>query len=72
MLKIGNNLITSGGAIALISSINDTEHCEMEELDLTVSYSLLAMILVFFLLKKQVQLGKSKAAFHLQIDSLSY
>ncbi|XP_035826749.1 leucine-rich repeat-containing protein 74A [Aplysia californica] len=35
VLRMGNNLITSAGAIALASAINNTDNCEMEELDLT-------------------------------------
>ncbi|XP_059162736.1 leucine-rich repeat-containing protein 74B-like isoform X2 [Physella acuta] len=35
ILKMGNNLITSSGALALASAINNTQSCELEELDLT-------------------------------------
>ena len=34
---MGNNLITSGGAVAIITAINNTDNCEVEELDLTVN-----------------------------------
>ena len=33
---MGNNLITSGGAVAIITAVNNTDNCEVEELDLTV------------------------------------
>ena len=39
LLQMGNNLITSGGAVAIITAINNTDNCEVEELDLTVSTS---------------------------------
>ncbi|RUS84970.1 hypothetical protein EGW08_007281 [Elysia chlorotica] len=47
ILRMGNNLITSAGAIALASAINNTDHCEVEELDLTdvpVEYEFLRTI----------------------------
>lgn len=33
---MGNNLLTTAGAIALAKAINESESSEMEELDLTV------------------------------------
>lgn len=36
-LQMGNNLLTTAGAIALAKVINESESSEMEELDLTVS-----------------------------------
>lgn len=35
-LQMGNNLLTTAGAIALAKAINESESSEMEELDLTV------------------------------------
>lgn len=34
--KMGNNLLTTAGAIALAKVINESDSSEMEELDLTV------------------------------------
>ncbi|BFZ07051.1 hypothetical protein BsWGS_10090 [Bradybaena similaris] len=35
VLKLGNNCITSAGAIALATVVNNTENCELQQLDLT-------------------------------------
>ncbi|PVD26038.1 hypothetical protein C0Q70_13706 [Pomacea canaliculata] len=35
ILKMGDNLLTSAGAIALMTAVNSSDSCELEELDLT-------------------------------------
>nr|KAG5700879.1 hypothetical protein BaRGS_012286 [Batillaria attramentaria] len=47
VLKMGNNLIMSAGAIALITAVNGVDNCELEELDLTdveVEYEFLRVV----------------------------
>lgn len=41
---MGNNLLTSAGAIALMTAVNSSDSCELEELDLTVSCLLAANV----------------------------
>lgn len=46
---MGNNLLTTAGAIALAKAINESESSEMEELDLTVRVKAMFNIMVNFL-----------------------
>lgn len=46
---MGNNLLTTAGAIALAKAINESESSEMEELDLTVRVKAMLNIMVNFL-----------------------
>lgn len=48
-LQMGNNLLTTAGAIALAKAINESESSEMEELDLTVRVKAMLNIMVNFL-----------------------
>ncbi|KAK6180809.1 hypothetical protein SNE40_008795 [Patella caerulea] len=47
ILRMGNNLITTGGAIALVNAVNNYEACELQLLDLTdvpVEYEFLRIV----------------------------